>query len=178
MDMSGSMSGKKWEQAKAATMKIAPFACQADPDGITLYLFNGRFSKYQNLRDGEQVRQIFSREKPSGTTNLAGVLQSAFAEHFGGSKPTTILVITDGEPDSQAATVKEIVGASQRLRSQEDLSVSFIQIGNDHQATRFLKYLDDALKSQGAKFDIVDSLSADELGHMTFDELIEKSIYD
>jgi Mg-chelatase subunit ChlD len=43
MDMSGSMQGRKWEQAKDATMKIAPFACQADPDGITLYLFNGTF---------------------------------------------------------------------------------------------------------------------------------------
>jgi hypothetical protein len=41
MDMSGSMHGRKWEQAKRATMQIAPFACQADPDGITLYLFNG-----------------------------------------------------------------------------------------------------------------------------------------
>lgn len=41
MDMSGSMRGQKWEQAKTATMQIAPFACQGDPDGITLYLFSG-----------------------------------------------------------------------------------------------------------------------------------------
>lgn len=40
MDMSGSMAGSRWRMAKEATMKIAPFACQADPDGITLYLFN------------------------------------------------------------------------------------------------------------------------------------------
>ena len=39
---------EKWEQAKEATMKIAPFACQADPDGITLYLFNGmRYKEIQ-----------------------------------------------------------------------------------------------------------------------------------
>jgi hypothetical protein len=25
-------------------MKIAPFACQADPDGLTLYLFHSTFS--------------------------------------------------------------------------------------------------------------------------------------
>lgn len=40
MDMSGSMFGNRWKSAKEATMKIAPFACQADPDGITLYLFS------------------------------------------------------------------------------------------------------------------------------------------
>ena len=101
MDMSGSMAGRKWEQAKAATMKIAPFACQADPDGITLYLFNGkwpsfsplfnapsprsclilltgRFSRFEHLTQAAQVQGIFSRQSPTGTTDLAGVLSAAF----------------------------------------------------------------------------------------------------
>lgn len=178
MDMSGSMSGRKWEQAKDATMKIAPFACQADPDGITLYLFNGHHKSFQNLTQASQVQQIFMREKPSGTTDLAGVLGAAFREHFSGNKPTTILVITDGEPDSQAATTREIIQAAGRINSQEDLSISFIQIGNDRSATKFLKFLDDNLTPLGAKFDIVDTLSSDTLGSMSFEQLIEKSIYD
>jgi uncharacterized protein with von Willebrand factor type A (vWA) domain len=178
MDMSASMTGLKWEQAKAATMKIAPFACQADPDGITLYLFNGRYARFEHLAQPAQVQAIFSREKPTGTTDLAGVLSAAFAEHFSGSKPTTILVITDGEPDSQAATIKEIIRAAGRVNSQEDLSVSFIQIGDDKNATRFLKYLDDNLRPMGAKFDIVDTVSASDIGAMSFEQLIEKSIYD
>lgn len=117
MDQSGSMAGARWEQAKAAVMQIAPFACQADPDGITLYLFHctsalpplvflanvfiASFTVYRNIRVADQVRGIFERERPMGTTNLAGVLQCAFQEHFQSGKYTTILVITDGEPNSK-----------------------------------------------------------------------------
>ena len=43
-------------------------------------------------------------------------------------------------------------------------------MGNDAGATRFLKALDDELTRAGAKFDIVDT--------MTFDELADRSIKD
>lgn len=59
----------------------------------------------------------------------------------------------------KAATTKVIVNAAARINSQEDLSVSFIQIGDDRSATKFLKFLDDNLRPQGAKFDIHYSLS-------------------
>jgi len=178
MDMSGSMAGSRWEQAKAATMKIAPFACQADPDGITLYLFNSKFIRFNNLRDGNQVASIFMQHKPSSTTNLAGVLQAAFGEHFAGNKPTTILVVTDGAPDSQSAVIKEIVTAANRIPSDDNLSITFIQIGNDAGATTFLNFLDNNLGSQGARFDIVDTINTTQLGSMTFEQLIDKSIMD
>jgi len=161
VDKSGSMAGSRWNEAKLAVSMIAPSACQADPDGITLYFFSspGQTKKYTNIKTAQQVVSSFERERPSGNTDLAGVLNTAFSEHF--SRPgaqTTILVITDGEPNNKNAAVKEIVNAANRLTRDEDLSVSFIQVGNDSSATKFLKSLDDDIQ---ARFDIVDTISAD-----------------
>lgn len=174
MDMSGSMGGPKWLQAKHAVMKIAPFACQADANGITLYLFNYSFKKFCGLRTPDVVQSIFDRENPNGGTNLTDVLHAAFSEAFTGGKPATILVVTDGEPDSQKTVKHEIVNATHRLTHTGGLSVSFIQIGDDRKATKFLQDLDTNLK--GAKYDIVDTISAKDLQYVTFDQLIERSI--
>jgi hypothetical protein len=66
--------------------------------------------------------------------------------------------------------------ATQNMRSDEELSVSFIQIGSDSGARDFLKFLDDGLKS--AKFDIVDALTSDEMYGMSFLDLVTKSVLD
>lgn len=54
--------------------------------------------------------------------------------------------------------------------------ISFIQIGNDTGATRFLEVLDDEL--DGAKQDIVDCLTTSEMAGMTFSQLVQKSLLD
>jgi len=176
MDMSGSMWGSRWTEAKQAVMKIAPFACQADADGITLYLFNHTHKKFTNITTAEAVQGIFRNEDPDGSTNLQGVLHAAFGECFESKKGSTILVVTDGQPNDETAVKKEIIAASQSIERDEDLSVSFIQIGDDSSATRFLKGLDDNLKD--AKFDIVDTVSFADLNNMTFEQLIDLSIKD
>jgi len=186
LDKSGSMAGSLWKQAKAAVAKLAPFACQADPDGITLYLFSSPTSKhpkYENIRDPREVDAIFQKVSPSGTTDLAGALHQAFNEHFSKQKgsqtfPTTILVITDGVPNDEKAVKKEIINAANRIKKDEDLSVTFVQIGHDKDASKFLKMLDDDLQGKGCKFDIVDQITFEEMNGMTFEEIINKSIDD
>jgi len=71
--------------------------------------------------------------------------------------------------------VKEIVNAANKIARDEDLSVSFIQVGHDKEATKFLKALDEDIK---ARFDIVDAVPADAMKGMTFEELITRSIQD
>jgi hypothetical protein len=71
-----------------------------------------------------------------------------------------------------------IIEATYKIQRDEDLSISFIQVGDDENATRFLKSLDDNLTRQGAKFDIVDTVTQQEMNGMTFNELIVKSIID
>jgi hypothetical protein len=46
------------------------------------------------------------------------------------------------------------VTAANRIPSDDNLSITFIQIGNDAGATTFLNFLDNNLGSQGARFGI------------------------
>ncbi len=191
IDKSGSMSTAdqpgnrtRWDTAQESTLAVARKCEQFDPDGITIYIFSGRFKRYDNVTSSK-VAQIFQENDPMGTTNLAAVLQDATNQYFhrkaaGQTKPNgeTILVVTDGEPDDRRAVMKVIIDASRQMDRDEELAISFIQIGSDVTATRFLKALDDELQGAGAKFDIVDTVTMDDMENMTLAEMLLNAIAD
>ena len=191
IDKSGSMAtpdqkgGRtRWVAAQESTLALASKCEQFDPDGITIYLFSGKFKRYDNVTSAK-VTQIFIENDPSGSTDLAGVLKHATDDYLqrkasGTTKPNgeIILVITDGEPDDRKAVMKVIIEASRRLDKDEELGISFIQVGNDAQATRFLKILDDELQSAGAKFDICDTITMDDMEDMSLSEVLLNAIND
>jgi len=81
----------------------------------------------------------FARNAPMGSTNLAAALDEAFKDHFSGTKgATTILVITDGEPDDREQVKAVIRKAADSLEYDVELSISFLQIGDDRTAAEFL----------------------------------------
>jgi len=84
-------------------------------------------------------------------------------------------VITDGEPDNKRTVKQTIINAANRITADADLSISFVQVGKDRSATRFLKELDDDLQ---CRFDIVDTLPSDALKNMSFEQFIQLSIND
>ncbi len=191
IDKSGSMSTpdqvggrSRWEIAQESTLALARKAEQFDPDGITVYVFSGRFKRYDDVTSAK-VAQIFLENDPAGTTNLAGVLQDAINNYFqrkaaGQSKPNgeTILVITDGEPDDRKAVFEVIIHATRQMERDEELGISIIQVGSDTQATKFLKALDDQLQSVGAKFDICDTVTLDDLEEMSLVDVLTNAITD
>jgi Mg-chelatase subunit ChlD len=191
IDKSGSMSTpdqpggrSRWEIAQESTLALARKCEQFDPDGITVYLFSGRFKRYENVT-ANKVAQIFMENDPMGTTDLAAVLKNATDDYFqrkasGATKPNgeTILVITDGEPDDRKAVMKVIIEASRHMERDEELGISLIQVGSDATATRFLKALDDELQGAGAKFDIVDTVTLDDMENMTLAEVLLNAIND
>ena len=191
IDKSGSMStpdqvgGKsRWDIAQESTLALARKAEQFDPDGITVYVFAGRFKRYDDVTSAK-VTQIFLENDPSGTTNLAGVLQDALNNYFqrkaaGKAKPNgeTILVITDGEPDDRKAVFEVIIHATRQMERDEELAISIIQVGSDAQATKFLKAFDDQLQSVGAKFDICDTVTLDDLEDMSLADVLSNAITD
>lgn len=191
IDKSGSMSmrdqagGKsRWQIMQESTLALANKCEEFDPDGITLYLFSGRFKRFDNVTTSKVV-QIFTENEPSGTTDLARVLQDATTNYFqrkasGQTKVNgeTILVVTDGEPDDRKAVMKVIIEASRQMDRDEELAISFVQVGSDAQATKFLKILDDELQSVGAKFDIVDTITIDDMEDMTLTEVLLNAITD
>lgn len=191
IDKSGSMatpdqkgSKTRWATAQESTFALASKCEQFDPDGITVYVFSGRFKRYENVT-ASKVTQIFQENDPSGTTDLAGVLKHALDNFFqrkscGQTKANgeTILVITDGEPDDRKAVMKVIIEASRQMDRDEELAISFIQVGTDAQATRFLKVLDDELQSAGAKFDICDTITMEDMEDMSLSEVLLNAIND
>lgn len=191
IDKSGSMStpdqqgGKsRWDIAQESTLALARKCEQFDPDGITVYLFSGRFKRFDDVTSSK-VAQIFQENDPAGTTNLASVLQDATNNYFqrkaaGQTKPEgeTILVVTDGEPDDRKAVMEVIITASRRMERDEELAISMIQVGSDAQATKFLKALDDQLQGVGAKFDICDTITLDDLEDMSLADVLMNAIND
>lgn len=191
IDKSGSMSipdqpgGKtRWQVAQESTLALARKCEEFDPDGITIYLFSGRFQRYDNVT-AAKVDQVYQENEPMGRTNLAAVLQDAVNQYFqrkasGQTKANgeTILVVTDGEPDDRKAVMEVIIKASRQMDRDEELAISMIQVGNDAQAMRFLKALDDDLQGVGAKFDIVDTITMDDMEETPLKEVLLRAIVD
>jgi uncharacterized protein with von Willebrand factor type A (vWA) domain len=191
LDKSGSMSTpdqaggrSRWDIAQESTLALARKCEQFDPDGLTVYVFSGRFKRYDDVTSAK-VAQIFLENDPAGTTNLAGVLQNALDNYFqrkaaGTTKPNgeTILVITDGEPDDRKAVFEVIINATRQMDRDEELAISMIQVGSDAQATKFLKALDDQLQSVGAKFDICDTITLDDMEDMSLADILMNAITD
>jgi uncharacterized protein with von Willebrand factor type A (vWA) domain len=191
IDKSGSMSTpdqaggrSRWEIAQESTLALARKCEQFDPDGITIYVFSGRFKRYDDVTSAK-VAQLFLENDPSGTTNLASVLQDALNNYFkrkaaGQTKANgeTILVITDGEPDDRKAVFEVIIQATRQMERDEELAISIVQVGSDPQATKFLKVLDDQLQSVGAKFDICDTVTLEDLEDMSLADVLMNAITD
>jgi hypothetical protein len=51
-------------------------------------------------------------------------------------------------------------------------------VGSDVTVTRFLKALDDELQGAGAKFDIVDTITLDDMENLTLAEVLLNAIND
>jgi vWA found in TerF C terminus len=191
IDKSGSMSTKdkagglsRWQIMQESALALANKCEELDPDGITMYLFSGKFKRYDNVT-AAKVITIFQENDPSGRTDLAAVLADAIASYFQrkatGKIPANgeiILVVTDGEPDDRKAVMQVILDATQRLDRDEELAISFIQVGLDEAATKFLKILDDDLSRAGAKFDIVDTITMDDMEDITLNEILLSAIND
>ena len=191
IDKSGSMStndrpeGKtRWESAQESTLALAKECEKIDPDGITVYLFSGRFRRYDNVT-ADKVSKIYAENDPMGRTDLASVLLDAVNNYFerkaaGEAKANgeTIVVVTDGEPMDYKAVMRVIIEASRKIDRDEELGISLIQVGNDRKATQFLKALDDQLESAGAKFDIVDTITIEEMQGLSLAEVLLNAVTD
>lgn len=182
IDRSGSMgtddmpNGKtRWQAAEEGTIALASKAIQYDKDGITVGIFGGNTIKIMdNVTSTEAIKKIFAENEPSAGTPtdqmLSKVFDMYFAEKAAGKNPKPILiaVVTDGEPNDRNATMKVIADATQKMDTDGEIGISFLQIGNDASATNFLQDLDDNLVSKkGAKFDIVDTKKLEDVENIT-----------
>jgi hypothetical protein len=185
MATSDSPDGKtRWQIAQESTVALAQKCEEIDPDGITVYLFSGRFRRYDNVTS-DKVSRIYQDNEPMGRTDLASVLQDGLDNFFQRRAANqtkhngeTFLIITDGAPTDHKAVIRLIIEATQKIDRDEELAISLIQVGRDKQATAFMKALDDQLQAAGAKFDIVDTITIDEMQNMSLTDVLLNAITD
>ena len=169
VDRSGSMSMgngsmSRWDSAAEGAVALARAASKFDPDGLTLLLFASSTKKFEDVSP-DRIGEIFKEYEPMGSTDLAGCLSVFFADYFerkttgkAKEKGEIGIFITDGAPNDPSACYKIIIEATKQLTDPEELGLTFIQVGDDDGATKFLTYLDDDLEKMGAAHDIVDTI--------------------
>lgn len=190
VDKSTSMNEKdgtsktRWERAQEQTIGLAQECIKFDSNGITVGFFAGDVKLYDNVDGGDEVmKKIFGENEPNGSTDTAKALDKVLQAYLAtrgtaNCKPITVLVVTDGAATDEPALVKCIVNAANAIDSDEEIGISFLQIGTDQHAHDFLKRLDDNLVKEGAKFDIVDTKTFAEMENMTLVDVLMEAVTD
>jgi Mg-chelatase subunit ChlD len=181
VDQSGSMGepstrlqGKtKWQEVQEFVEQFARYAEQYDDDGITLIKFNSHAAVYDGVK-AAQVHELFTKNSPGGSTNLAAALDEAWKKKAASQKKAIVVCVTDGAPNSTDDVEKALIHATQNIADETQLSYLFVQVGEDAGAAKFLDHLDNSLT--GAKFDIVNTLSEDDAESMTIGQLLFQAI--
>lgn len=176
-DMPGGKS--RWDAMKESTIGLVAKAVEIDADGISILVFAGQFKRYDGVKDTATIERIFQENEPNGSTNTGLALKSVLDEYVANKKkPIFVLVVTDGDAQDRNVLIASIIETTKKMDADEEVGIQFLQIGKDAQAGEFLKFLDDQLVAQGAKFDIVDTTTSDDAENITFSELLEKTLSD
>ncbi|CAM9902186.1 unnamed protein product [Pylaiella littoralis] len=161
VDRSGSMDspdgfGKtRWDSARKAVEKLVDTVFRYDTDGsVPLYLFDDQVEFVGECTSSSQVKGVFESYSPRGTTKLAECLEVAMKKYLPKNRDnsevvpgSTFLILLDGSTDDNDA-VKKVLHyyadpANGFIKSHTDVALSFIQIGDNGPATKFLEELDE-----------------------------------
>jgi hypothetical protein len=168
----------RWAYAQETLRECCRLACAIDDDGITLGFFGGnKYPIYENVTN-DKVNEILNKQVIGGGTYLAPALNQLFRK-IGGGKKDLCLVFLDGEVNDKPQVEAELIAQANRQAADNECTVLFIQVGDDSAARAWLKTLDDGLEKKGAKFDIVDAKTLDEVAqYPSFEELLANAIVD
>jgi uncharacterized protein YegL len=202
IDDSGSMAGRSWREVKEVLVAIAPVCTSHDANGIDVYFLNARDTSrgtdkaqgFCNITTPKQVEDLFKRVRPQGATptgtRINAILKPYLREYERavartgnpdecGVKPVNMIVITDGAPTDDPEAV--IISIAKKLDALEapphQVGIQFFQVGNDAEASRALKELDDGLAEQGGGVrDMVDTVTWGGSGHVLSGDAILKVV--
>ncbi len=135
---------------------------------FTITTFNTSFDTERQC-NANRVEQIYATIVPRGGTDLVDPLMSRLNDSLENRRPgraTLIAVITDGMPNvpkDPRVVNRALVDFTQKMAKADDVVVTFLQIGDTFDGKSFCIDLDDNLVNEGAKFDIVDTKTFDDL---------------
>ena len=168
VDTSGSMgepvkrgaTKTRWEAIQETAMTIAREVEAFDDDGLGMVFFGGPNVEAHDGVTSQKLRELFASKSPRGGTPLTEALQAALKLAGKSDKKDFIIVLTDGEPNDRESAIKVICDQAK----DEDLTILFVQVGDDPSATKFLEMLDDGLQDRyNLPHDIVDVKTVDQV---------------
>ncbi|KAH0553125.1 hypothetical protein GP486_006688, partial [Trichoglossum hirsutum] len=144
-----------WKQTRDIFLKLVPLALKHDRDGVDIRFLNTTWYNENNVKWESRIEYLFGQVQPDGSTPIGFELDRFLRNYLRrlerdlDIKPLNLIVLTDGEPDDWPLMEKAIVGAARRVQElgalDRQIGIQFVQVGNEPEATRFLKRLDDDL---------------------------------
>lgn len=186
IDDSGSMKiDGRMDEVKEVLQMMVDIGCKFDTDGVEIHFMN-QTELDQNLTDSSKVNSILDKLKISGGTPTDKVLDKVLSKYFteyeskeGNIKPLTLIILTDGCPNSKQWLEDVIVKYSQKLKDmnliESQIGIQFFQVGKDKDAKQYLEYLDDGLKAKYKCLDIVDTVHFEQ-GGLKLKDRIHKAL--
>ena len=160
----------RWQWCGQQASSLAQTFNQVAPQGLTLITFATQYDVFANARASD-IEYLFQNMQLQFGTRLfepmAEQFDTYFADKSPNKKPLLVVVVTDGipAPKFEMEYVRnELVATTNRMKTAHDVTVIFCQIGGqDPQGQNYLQDLDQNLTSYGAKYDIVHTVSFDQM---------------
>ncbi|KAK6334560.1 hypothetical protein TWF730_003774 [Orbilia blumenaviensis] len=164
----------RWQMVVEALEHIADLAMRYDESGIDVYFMCRTRHLRRGIKKPDELHDLIKRieiGRGSGPTKFKPALRPILERYIssyrqavnsGQSAPRQmdLIYLTDGAASDKEATEKLIVETARTLRDlnapERQIGIQFVQIGEDRQATEFLRHLDNDLRAQGVD-DIVDT---------------------
>jgi DUF2075 family protein len=181
-DVSEGCGVSRWNETRECLKRIASESANYDPNGVDVCFFGAHTEWHENIESAKKVDMLFNKITPRGSTNLTEALEETFEKHIkkrskDPNQKSIVLVITDGCSDDEDATAKAIKeftksgldksrffeyvdSLGEITNKTKEFGIRFFQVGEDEEATEFLKSLDTKLRT---KVDIVATGNIDEL---------------
>ena len=163
----------RWEKAVIAMNGIVNQVSKIDPDGVDVVCFPGSGGEggmehdiYRNVKDIKGLESLVTAAEPAGACNMGQAMNVVIKEALSKGGPTSVLVLTAGRPDDHNELTKTLTAAARKVEKEADLTITFVQVGDDEWATGYLRYLDNELNTtnkNGEKIDIVDTIKDEDI---------------
>jgi hypothetical protein len=166
----------RFDEAEEYFRAILRVAIPLDNNGITVYAFASQFDIREGLTSVSDIMEFVLSAK-SGRTKLGNALAhwaDGFIRDFKSTprltkKHTLALILTDGAADDRQKVLDTIVLLSDVVKTDLDLAIGVIQVGDDAGAQADLKLMDNELKGTSEEnpglcdLDIFDAKTVEQL---------------
>ncbi|CBN56510.1 MULTISPECIES: hypothetical protein [Kamptonema] len=178
-----------WLAAQASLIDLAKKCQELDSDGLTVYEASTPLWKYENT-DVKRLAEILQRQNTTPDPanlikiSLQEALSDALNDYFKrkaspkAKKGAIIVVVIDEKQEDGKLVAETIINTANKIAKDEEIGISFIQIGEDVETREFLTYLDNNLQQVGAKFDIVDTKFWQEIKRSSIVQFLIGAIHD